>query len=127
MRIRRVAFVGLLLFIIPNLLFLFYNIMSDLSNSSGGIHIISTEGRVQAVESVDDAIVLTVLVSKSSHLDTENTHTFLLKRSVNTNDLFDQIDGNADYLLGKDVVIDSFNYSTSSSSEFLVSKLRLIG
>lgn len=127
MRIRRVAFVGLLLFIIPNLLFLFYNNMSDSSNSSGGIHIISTEGRVQAVESVDDAIVLTVLVSKSSHLDTGNTHTSLLKRSANTNDLFDQIDGNADYLLGKDVVIDSFNYSTSSSSEFLVSKLRLIG
>lgn len=75
MRIRRVAFVGLLLFIIPNLLFLFYNNMSDSSNSSGGIHIISTEGRVQAVESVDDAIVLTVLVSKSSHLDTGNTHT----------------------------------------------------
>lgn len=108
-------------------MFLFYNNMSDSSNSSGGIHIISTEGRVQAVESVDDAIVLTVLVSKSSHLDTGNTHTFLLKRSANTNDLFDQIDGNADYLLGKDVVIDSFNYSTSSSSEFLVSKLRLIG
>lgn len=127
MRIRRVTFVGLLLFIIPNLLFLFYNNMSDSSNSSGGIHIISTEGRVQAVESVDDAIVLTVLVSKSSHLDTGNTHTFLLKRSANTNDLFDQIDGNADYLLGKDVVIDSFNYSTSSSSEFLVSKLKLIG
>lgn len=127
MRISRVAFVSLLLLILSTLLLLINNNMLDSSHSSGGIHIISTEGRVQAVESVDDAIVLTVLVSKSSHLDTGNTHTFLLKRSVNTNDLFDQIDGNADYLLGKDVVIDSFNYSTSSSSEFLVSKLRLIG